>query len=75
MRDRDWRYIRYADGSEELYHDAEDPGEYRNLAGLPEHTALKTRLAAVLPASEVPATAKPVKPAKAGKKKKKPASN
>lgn len=31
-----WRYIRYADGSEELYdHDA-DPREWHNLAAKPE---------------------------------------
>ncbi len=79
VRERDWRYIRYADGSEELYHDAEDPGEYRNLAGQPEHATLKTRLAAVLPvaATEVPATAAPAKAkaGKAGKKKKKAAQD
>lgn len=77
VRDRDWRYIRYADGSEELYHDAEDPGEHRNLAGLPEHAAVKTRLAAILPASEKPATASAAraKLEKMGKKKAKPAED
>jgi arylsulfatase A-like enzyme len=79
VRDRDWRYIRYADGSEELYHDAKDPGEYHNLAGQPEQAAVKARLAAALPGAdtEVPATAAPskAKADKAGKKKQKAAQD
>lgn len=31
VRTKDWRYIRYADGSEELYHYPTDPNEWRNL--------------------------------------------
>ncbi|MDB4373534.1 sulfatase [Akkermansiaceae bacterium] len=31
IRTKDWRYIRYADGSEELYHHPSDPHEWRNL--------------------------------------------
>ena len=31
VRDRRWRYIRYADGSEELYDCVADPGEHDNL--------------------------------------------
>lgn len=31
IRSEKWRYIRYADGSEELYHTAEDPNEWNNL--------------------------------------------
>ncbi|MBL8818492.1 MAG: sulfatase [Planctomyces sp.] len=30
IRSRDWRYIRYADGSEELYNLREDPNEWTN---------------------------------------------
>jgi len=33
VRSEGWRYIRYADGSEELYDEASDPLEYTNLAG------------------------------------------
>ena len=40
IRSEDWRYIRYADGSEELYHTTADPREWTNLAGLPEHAAV-----------------------------------
>lgn len=32
-RTKDWRYIRYPDGREELYNQIEDPYEWENLAG------------------------------------------
>ncbi|MBN1481117.1 iduronate-2-sulfatase [candidate division KSB1 bacterium] len=37
IRSKDWRYIRYADGSEELYDHRNDPMEWTNLAGDPQH--------------------------------------
>ncbi|MBF0199023.1 MAG: sulfatase-like hydrolase/transferase [Planctomycetes bacterium] len=37
LRSKRWRYIRYADGSEELYDHESDPNEWLNLASLPEH--------------------------------------
>jgi arylsulfatase A-like enzyme len=37
VRSEDWRYIRYADGSEELYDMTNDPGEFNNLAGQEEY--------------------------------------
>lgn len=37
LRSKDWRYIRYQNGKEELYHTALDPHEWNNLALLPEH--------------------------------------
>jgi arylsulfatase A-like enzyme len=52
VRTEDWRYIRYADGSEELYHNAQDPLEYTNLAGHTEHQAKKAELAKWLPKSD-----------------------
>lgn len=33
VRSQDWRYIRYNDGSEELYDRRNDPNEWHNLAG------------------------------------------
>lgn len=36
IRSEHWRYIRYADGSEELYDHRSDPKEWTNLAGRPE---------------------------------------
>jgi hypothetical protein len=44
-----WRYIRYADGSEELYDHRSDPNEWTNLAANPAHHAVKARLAGLLP--------------------------
>ena len=37
ISDRDWRYIHYNDGSEELYQISADPHEWRNLAAAPQH--------------------------------------
>ncbi len=37
LRTDRWRYIRYADGSEELYDHASDPHEWTNLAGSAQH--------------------------------------
>ena len=39
IRSGRWRYIRYADGSEELYDHENDPNEWDNLAGNPEYQA------------------------------------
>ena len=55
MRGNRWRYIRYADGSEELYDHEVDPNEWHNLAGDEKHTAIKTRLARSLPEHDAPA--------------------
>jgi arylsulfatase A-like enzyme len=54
VRDERWRYIRYADGGEELYDHETDPHEWTNLAGDPAHAATIARLAAWLPRTEAP---------------------
>lgn len=52
VRDERWRYIRYADGSEELYDRDKDPLEWTNLAGRKDLTGEKRRLARWLPKKE-----------------------
>jgi arylsulfatase A-like enzyme len=52
VRTENWRYIRYADGSEELYDEAADPLEYTNLARDPAHAARKDELAKWLPRTD-----------------------
>ena len=44
IRTRRWRYIRYGDGSEELYDHADDPMEWSNLAADPAHLETKRQL-------------------------------
>jgi len=55
VRSERWRYIRYADGTEELYDHSTDPNEWRNIAGLEEHRTLKAELAQWLPAHDADA--------------------
>ncbi|MDH7571648.1 MAG: sulfatase, partial [Armatimonadota bacterium] len=45
VRTEEWRYIRYADGGEELYDEVKDPYEWTNLAAKPEYAAKKAELA------------------------------
>jgi arylsulfatase A-like enzyme len=49
VRSERWRYIRYSDGSEELYDHKQDPREWENLAGDPQWNELKASLATHLP--------------------------
>ena len=51
VRSEQYRYIRYADGSEELYDLQNDPNEWANLAADPRHTTTKQDLAKHLPKS------------------------
>ena len=50
VRTERWRYIRYADGSEELYDRDADPNEWTNLAAEPKHVGVKTALGKWMPA-------------------------
>lgn len=54
VRTEDWRYIRYADGSEELYDERKDPNEWTNVASDPANAAIKKDLAAMLPRVNTP---------------------
>ena len=54
LRSERWRYIRYADGGEELYDHAADPHEWNNLASRAEFTAVKSELARWLPTIDAP---------------------
>jgi arylsulfatase A-like enzyme len=60
----DWRYIRYADGTEELYDERKDPNEWENVAARPENAELIKKLATFLPkknADPVEPTPKPAR--------------
>jgi choline-sulfatase len=54
VRSERWRYIRYADGSEELYDHSTDPNEWTNLAAKPEHAGVKKNLAKWIPTQDRP---------------------
>jgi arylsulfatase A-like enzyme len=49
-----WRYIRYADGSQELYDDQKDPNEWTNLAAKPEFKKVINELRTWLPKKNLP---------------------
>jgi arylsulfatase A-like enzyme len=57
VRTQLYRYIRYADGSEELYDHTVDPMEWKNLADDDSLTAVKQDLAKWLPKKEAPEVA------------------
>ena len=48
------RYIRYEDGSEELYDHSSDPNEWHNLANDPSTKELRQSLAKFIPVQQVP---------------------
>lgn len=54
VRTNEWRYIRYHDGTEELYAHKSDSNEWHNLASKPEFEAVKMELAKSLPNNEAP---------------------
>jgi choline-sulfatase len=66
IRTKQWRYIRYADGAEELYHHPTDPDEFHNLATSSQHAEAKATLARWLPTH----AAAEVKPPRAARAKK-----
>ncbi|WP_379019970.1 sulfatase [Parapedobacter deserti] len=62
VRTERWRYIRYADGSEELYDHEEDPHEWHNLAGEHRHSNTIDSLRQFIPSSDAPDVADMTKP-------------
>lgn len=52
VRSQYWRYIRYADGTDELYDHRLDPDEFNNLAGSSAYSATIRKLAAAVPTDE-----------------------
>jgi arylsulfatase A-like enzyme len=49
VRSAEYRYIRLADGSEELYHSTKDPHEWDNLSGDPAYRSLMDEMAGWIP--------------------------
>ena len=54
VRSERWRYIRYADGSEELYDHFRDPNEWSNLATNSSYSDVIAELAKWLPTDDAP---------------------
>ncbi|MBR9908800.1 MAG: sulfatase [Gammaproteobacteria bacterium] len=54
VKTEQYRYIRYEDGSEELYDHTQDQNEWTNLADRPAFTEVKSRLKAYLPPENAP---------------------
>ncbi|MGE9291364.1 MAG: sulfatase [Puniceicoccales bacterium] len=54
VRSERYRYIRYQDGSEELYDHETDPNEWTNLAGDPAYTEIIEELSLFIPQSDAP---------------------
>lgn len=73
VRTEGWRYIRYANGDEELYNEERDPYEWTNVAKDSPFAAKKTELAKSMPEKNAPDRSdsgqKRDTPKKGGKKK------
>lgn len=54
IRTKDWRFIQYADGSEELYNMQADPNEWQNLAGEQKYAAMLDQHRRWIPKSRKP---------------------
>lgn len=65
----DWRYIHYADGTDELYNERTDPHEWTNITAQAQSAAIKATLAKYLPTTNAPPVEAKEVPAKKKKKK------
>jgi len=54
VRTKDYRYIKYYNGGEELYNHTNDPNEWTNLAKDPNYATIKNNMKAQLPKNEKP---------------------
>ena len=59
LRGERFRYIRYSDGTEELYDHDKDALEWTNLANDPKYAAVKKAFAKWLPTDDAPQVSKP----------------
>lgn len=57
IRSERWRYIRYNDGTEELYDQDKDPWNHENLAGYPQYESVMVEHRKWLPKNEAPGKA------------------
>ena len=68
VRTEKWRYIKYSDGSEELYDHSKDEYEWTNLANEPKYASVIKELATHLPKKNAPNTPLDVRKKKKTKK-------
>lgn len=54
MRTKDWRYIHYHNGAEELYDRNKDPKEWKNLANDPKYDKVKEEFSKWIPNEVIP---------------------
>jgi len=59
LRSERYRYIRYSDGTEELYDHDKDALEWTNLADDPKYAEVKKQFAPWLPTTNVPEVPRP----------------
>ena len=57
VRSEGWRYIHYADNTEELYDMKQDPNEWHNVAAVPENAGVISELKKWLPKIDLPPAA------------------
>ena len=61
LRSKDWRYIRYENGKEELYFTKQDPYEWTNVADVPQHADVLVKFRQEL-LSRIPVQGSPIPP-------------